>query len=132
MPEQVAQFDAVCWHQSVDIQALLLLHQLLPLRSQPHSLRAHLFAVAVVMVVVVDDVTVVSGLVVVVLAVEPGVVVEVLEVVLAVVEVLVVEEVVDVVLVVVKDPPGPSKGHQDPVQPSQLDWLDRQKPLIIW
>lgn len=90
-----------------------------------------------------DDVTVVSGLVVVVLVVEAGVVVEVLELVLAAVEVLVVVEVVevvvlavvevvDVVLVVVKDPPGPSKGHQDPIQVSQLDWLDLQKSLIIW
>jgi hypothetical protein len=154
VPEQVAQFDAFCWHQSEDIQALLLLHQLWPLRSQPHWLRTHFFAVAVV-VVVVDDVTVVSGWVVVVLVVEAGVVVEVLEVVLAVVEVLVVVEVVvvvvlgvvevvdvvvlgvvvvvdAVVLVVVKDPPGPSKGHQDPIQVSQLDWLALQKSLIIW
>jgi len=76
--------------------------------------------------------------------VEAGVVVEVLEVVLAVVEVPVVVEDVDVVvlavvvvvdvvvLVVVKDPPGPSKGHQDPVQVSQLVWLALQKSSIIW
>jgi len=61
VPEQVAQFDDFCWHQSVDIHALLLLHQLLPLRSQPHWLRTHFFVLALVVVVVVDDVTVVSG-----------------------------------------------------------------------
>jgi len=127
VPEQVAQFDAVCWHQSDDIHALLLLHQLLPLRSQRHSLRAHFLPAAVVLVVV-DDVTVVSGFVVVVLVVI-GVVVEVLVVIgVVVVEVPVV---VVVEVVVVKDPPGPSKGHQDPIQVSQLDWLALQKSLII-
>lgn len=132
VPLQVAQFDAFFWHQFDDIHALLLLHQSLPLRSQPQSLSAHFLADAVV-VVVVDDVTVVSGLVVVVL-VEETVVVEVLVVGGSVVVVLVVVvEVVDaVVLVVVKDPPGPSKGHHAPTQVSQLDWLTLQKSLIIW
>jgi len=83
--------------------------------------------------VAVDVLEVVLAVVEVLVVVEAGVVVEVLEVVLAVVEVLVVVEIVDVVvLVVVKDPPGPSKGHQDPTQVSQLDWLALQKSLIIW